>query len=190
VHTAIAPLSLLEPGRAFMVLLTFLIQLQNFLAVLLLIILLLGKTDPIILKSFTPKPKMNSLITNCLLMNNNSVAQAYLYALERMDMPKIINGLKRAINNPGVKHKIVLFEYENTRRDKEWKGKRRTQLQNGTYLDETFYVGLFQLLRQMFDMSLYEIEIYHRVKFNSKRTPVDHERQVVLSVGGGGGGGM
>jgi len=52
-----APLSLLDPGRAFMVLRTFLIQLQNFLAVLLLIILVLGKTDPTILKSVPPKTK-------------------------------------------------------------------------------------------------------------------------------------
>jgi len=123
-------------------------------------------------------------------MNNNSVAQAYLYALERMDMPKIINDLKRAINNPGVKHKIVLFEYEYTTRGNQWRGNKRTQLQNGSYLDETFYVGLFQLLRQMFDMSLREVDVYHRTKYMYDGSPNPHVRQVVLSVGGGGGGGM
>ena len=133
---------------------------------------------------------MNSTITNCLLMHNNSIAQAYLYALERMNMSHIIKGLKRALNNPGIKHRIVLFEHNYTKRENQWRGNVRTQLQNGVYLDETFYTGLFQLLRCKFDMSLREVDVYHRAKYMYDGSPNPHVRQVVLSVASGGGGGM
>jgi len=44
--------------------------------------------------------KMNSILTSALLMND-SVSQAYIYALQHMDMTNIIDGLKQAVDNPG-----------------------------------------------------------------------------------------
>ena len=113
---------------------------------------------------------------------NDSVSQAYIYALQHMDMTNIIDGLKQAINNPGRDTKIVLFEYYRTAQyhnDGYW---QRQQLQNGDYLDETFHIGLFDVLYQMFGMSGRSLNIYDRRKFNLNGQLNPHVRQVVLSI--------
>lgn len=135
---------------------------------------------------------MNSTLTSALLMND-SLSQAYIYALENMNMTNIIHDLREAINNPGKVSRIVLFDYYRTQQyhdDGYWV---RQQLQNGAYLDETFHRGLFDILRQYFGMSFCETEIYDRRKYMRNGQLHPHIRQVVLMVdgnGGGGGGGI
>ena len=124
---------------------------------------------------------MNSILTTALLMND-SLSQAYIYALQHMDMTNIIDELKHAINNPGKETKVVLFDYYRTAQyhnDGYW---TRQQLQNGDYLDETFHIGLFALLKQMFGMSWRDVKIYDRrkVTYNGQLHP--QIRQVVLSI--------
>lgn len=138
--------------------------------------------------------KMNSLITTALLMHNDPLSQAYIYAIEHMDMKDIIWKLKRAINNPGRRHTIVLFKYKHTNTKYNHKERfHRTKLQCGKYLDETFQHGLFTMLRQMFDMSLQNVDVYSRyaqgctVIGSALITTHMHDREVVLSIGGGGG---
>ena len=124
---------------------------------------------------------MNSLLTTALLMND-SISQAYIYILQHMNMPNIIEDLKQAINNPEKETKIVLFDYYRTAQyhnDGYW---TRQQLQNGDYLDETFHAGLFDLLYQMFGMSARTLYIYDRRKFNRDGQMNPHVRQVVLSI--------
>jgi hypothetical protein len=124
---------------------------------------------------------MNSTLTTALLMND-SVSQAYIYALQHMNMTNIIDGLKQAINNPGKETKIVLFDYYRTAQyhnDGYW---QRQQLQNGDYLDETFHTGLFDVLYHMFGMSCRTLSIYDRRKYNWDGQLNPHVRQVVLSV--------
>jgi hypothetical protein len=115
-------------------------------------------------------------------MMNDAVSQAYIYALEHMNMPNIIHGLREAINNPGKEHKIVLFDYYRTEQyweDGYWV---RQQLQDGTYLDETFQDGLFDILKQMFGMSLRTTYIYDRRRYSEDGRRNHHVRQVVLLV--------
>ena len=185
-HTAIAPLSFDDPGRALRVFLTFLIHPQNFLAAVRLFAIVLFYTG----KNGSGEPnrkrrhiqeKMNSILISALLMND-SISQAYIYALQHMDMTNIIDGLKQAINNPGKDTKIVLFEYYRTAQyhnDGYW---QRQQLQNGDYLDETFHTGLFDILCQMFGMSSRSLNIYDRRKYNLNGQLNPHVRQVVLSI--------
>ena len=123
----------------------------------------------------------NSPLTTALLMND-SISQAYIYALQHMDMIRIIDELKQAINNPGKETKIMLFEYYRTAQyhnDGYW---QREQLQNGDYLDETFHTGLFDMLYQMFGMSSRSLFIYDRRRYNLDGELNYHVRQVVLSI--------
>uniref|UniRef100_A0A6C0AIP6 Uncharacterized protein n=1 Tax=viral metagenome TaxID=1070528 RepID=A0A6C0AIP6_9ZZZZ len=123
----------------------------------------------------------NSTLTTALLMND-SISQAYIYALQHMDMIRIIDELKQAINNPGKETKIMLFEYYRTAQyhnDGYW---QREQLQNGDYLDETFHTGLFDMLYEMFGMSNRSLFIYDRRRHNLDGELNYHVRQVVLSI--------
>jgi len=113
---------------------------------------------------------------------NDSISQAYIYALQHMDMIRIIDELKQAINNPGKETKIMLFEYYRTAQyhnDGYW---QREQLQNGDYLDETFHTGLFDMLYEMFGMSNRSLFIYDRRRHNLDGELNYHVRQVVLSI--------
>ena len=124
---------------------------------------------------------MNSTLTTALLMND-SLSQAYIYALQHMNMNNIIEDLKKAINNPGKETKIVLFDYYRTAQyhnDGYWV---RQQLQNGDYLDETFHTGLFDVLYNMFGMSARSLSLYDRRKYNWDGQMNPHVRQVVLSI--------
>jgi len=121
------------------------------------------------------------MIGTALLMND-SISQAYVYALQHMNMTNIIDELKQAINNPGKETKIVLFDYYRTAQyhnDGYW---TRQQLQNGDYLDETFHTGLFSLLQWYFGISGRDINIYDRRKYNRDGRVNPHIRQVVLSI--------
>jgi hypothetical protein len=123
----------------------------------------------------------NSTLTTALLMND-SISQAYIYAMQHMDMIRIIDELKQAINNPGKETKIMLFEYYRTAQyhnDGYW---QREQLQNGDYLDETFHTGLFALLYEMFGMSSRSLYLYDRRRHNLDGELNYHVRQVVLSI--------
>lgn len=123
---------------------------------------------------------MIDLITNALMIND-STSQAYIYALEHMNIPEIIHGLREAINNPGKEHKIVLFDYYRTEQywnDGYWV---RQQLPDGTYLDESFS-DLFPMLQSMLRLSLRSGFIYDRRKYGSDGRRNHHVRQVVLLV--------
>lgn len=113
---------------------------------------------------------------------NDSISQAYIYALQHMDMIRIIDELKQAINNPGKETKIMLFEYYRTAQYHNGGYWQREQLQNGDYLDETFHTGLFDMLYEMFGMSNRSLFIYDRRRHNLDGELNYHVRQVVLSI--------
>jgi len=126
---------------------------------------------------------MNGSLSTAI-QSNNTLSQAYLYAMQSMNFYNIVEGLRDAAGSLGDT-KIPLFVYYRTSTQAE--GVRvRQRLQNGVYLDLTFNQGLFALLRKMFDMEGRIVEVYDRRKMNRNGELNPHIREVVLLVRGRG----
>jgi hypothetical protein len=117
------------------------------------------------------------------LQNGDTLSQAHIYALQHMNMYNIIEGLRDALGDPSRDHRIPLFEYYRTDVDTEY-NRVRQRLASGVYLDETFNLGLYALLRRMFDIQGRVVEVYDRRKMNRDGKLNPHVRQVVLLVNG------
>lgn len=125
---------------------------------------------------------MNGSISSAI-QSNNTLSQAYLYAMQSMNTYNIVEGLRDAISYPFQDRKIPLFEYYRTDIYTE-SPRLRQRLTNGVPLDMTFNEGLFALLRKMFDIEGRVVEVYDRRKTNRDGTLNLHVRQVVLLVRG------
>jgi hypothetical protein len=126
---------------------------------------------------------MNSVALS--LQNGDTLSQAYIYALQHMNMYNIVEGLRDALGNPFRDHRIPLFDYYRTDSNTE-SPRVRQRLASGVYLDETFNLGLYALLRKMFDSQGRVVEVYDRRKMNRDGNLNAHVRQVVLLVCGRG----
>jgi hypothetical protein len=124
---------------------------------------------------------MNSVALS--LQNGDTLSQAYIYALQHMNMYNIVEGLRDALGNPSRDHRIPLFEYYRTDSNTE-SPRMRQRLASGVYLDETFNLGLYALLRRMFETEGRVVEVYDRRRTNRDGNLNPHVRQVVLLVNG------
>jgi hypothetical protein len=127
--------------------------------------------------------EMNGSLSTAI-QSNNTLSQAYLYAMQSMNFYNIVEGLRDAAGSLGDT-KIPLFVYYRTSSRVE-DVRVRQRLQNGVYLDLTFNNGLFALLRKMFDTEGRIVEVYDRRKMNRNGELNPHVREVVLLVRGRG----